>query len=85
MDGKTVPPACDVAIAGIVPLPNIGGGISPATGIGGLGSMEACSESNCMLYTGILIGVLIGGMVWESCGTYWGCVCCKFLGIWLAG
>lgn len=80
IDGKTVPPECGVAIAGIVPLPNIGSGMSPAIGIGGLGSMEACSESNCMLYTGILIGTLGGAMVWGSCEMYWGCGCCKLLG-----
>ncbi len=85
IDGNTVPPTCDVATAGIGPLPNTGGGISPAISVGGLGGMEACSESNCILYADMLIGVLIDGMGWESCGTYCGCGCCKVLGIWLVG
>ena len=63
MDGKTAPSACDVVvIVGIVPLPSVGGGISPVISICGLGSMEAWSESSCILYIGMLIGVLRGGM-----------------------
>jgi hypothetical protein len=85
IDGNTVPPGCDVPIAGIVALPNTGGGMSPAISIAGLGSMEVCSESNCMLYTDIPIGVLIGGIGWDCCGMYWGCGCCTSLDIWFAG
>lgn len=70
MDGNTVPPGCEVPIAGIVALPGTGGGMSPAASIGGLGRIEACSESNCMLYTDMPIGVLIGGIDWGSCGLY---------------
>lgn len=84
IDGRIVPAACDDTIAGIVPLPNTGGGMSPAKSIGGLGSMEACSESKCILYKGMLVVVLIGGMDWGNSGTYWGCGCCKMLGVWLA-
>jgi hypothetical protein len=76
IDGNTVPPGCDVPIDGIVALPNTGGG---------LGSTDACSESNCMLYTDIPIGVLIGGIGCDSCGTYCGCGCCTLVDIWLAG
>lgn len=87
IDGNTVPPGYDVPIDGIVALPNPGGGMSPAISIGGRGSMEACSESTCMLYTDILTGVLIGGIGWDSCGMYWGwgCGCCALLDIWFAG
>lgn len=85
IDGNTVPPGCDVPIDGIVALPSTGGGMSPAIRIGGLGSTDACSESNCMLYTDIPIGVLIGGIGCDGCGMYWGCGCCTLVDIWLAG
>jgi hypothetical protein len=85
IDGSSIDPVYGGPVPGAAVLPNTGGGISLDMRIFGLGSMDVCSESECMPYIGMPDGVRIDGTGWESCGIYGFCCCWKLPKDWFTG